>query len=160
KLRRPLILLIATRRAPGEVWLAVTQRERWTQRRARTLARCETGRMLFIKPEPLRPPPKSETPLWNGGRIWRPTAPRGRGDHVAGRIDDVEMHRVAAHFAHPTHSRFASSKRADGNTSSGFATQFNNCAKPFDRAGLQFQRCSVRHELPAVGIVGIGQQYG
>src|SRR4029453_2273483 len=77
KLRRPLILLIATGRAPRQVWLAVVQRECRAQRRAWTLARHQTGRMLFVKPEHLRTRAKPETELWNDRRLLHPTARRG-----------------------------------------------------------------------------------
>src|SRR5262245_24547290 len=139
KLRRPLILLIATGRAPREVWLAVAQREGRAQRRAWTLARRQGRWMLFIEPEYLRARSESETELWNDGRRLKPTARRGCRDHVAGFIDDVEMHRVAAHFAHAAHGRFAGAKRVDRNTRFGFTTQFDHGAESFNGAGLQFE---------------------
>src|SRR5215207_4940186 len=55
ELRNPLVLLVAARRAPGEVGLAVAQRHGRRQGRARALARHQRGRVALVEPEHLRP---------------------------------------------------------------------------------------------------------
>ena len=63
ELRRPLVLLVAAGRAPGEVGLAIAQRERRRERGARPLARRERGRMAFLQPEHLRARAEAEAEL-------------------------------------------------------------------------------------------------
>ena len=100
ELRGPLVLLVAAGRAPGEIGFAVAQRERRAKRRARTLAGRKRGRMAFVEPERLRAGAESEAEFGNDRRRLQPAARRRCRYHVAGAIDDVEMDRVAAHFAH------------------------------------------------------------
>src|SRR4051812_3062028 len=50
ELRVPLVLLVAAGRTPGHVRLAVAQRHGRRQRRARTLAWNERGRMILLEP--------------------------------------------------------------------------------------------------------------
>src|SRR4051812_16235153 len=49
ELGRPLVLLVTAWCAPGEIRLAVAQREGGAQRGARTFARRERGRMAFLE---------------------------------------------------------------------------------------------------------------
>src|SRR6476646_2301814 len=74
KLRGPLILLVATGRAPREIRFAVAQRQGWRQRGARPLAGCERGRMVFVEPEQLRAGTKAEAELGYDGRRLQPPA--------------------------------------------------------------------------------------
>ena len=43
----------------------------------------------------------------------QPAARRRRRHHIAGLVDDIEMHSVAAHFAEPPDGRLAGTERAD-----------------------------------------------
>ena len=95
-LRDPLILAVAAGRAPGEIRLAVAQRHGRRQRGARPPAGAERGRMAFFEPEHLRAGAEAEAELGDDRRRVQPAAGRRRRDHVAGLIDDVEMHGVAA----------------------------------------------------------------
>ena len=99
ELRDPLVLLVAAGRAPGEIGLAVAQRQRRRQRRARAFARRQRGRMVLIEPEHLRAGAEAKAELGDHRRGLQPAAGRRRRHHVAGAIDDVEMHGVAAHRA-------------------------------------------------------------
>src|SRR5690349_11385976 len=83
ELRDPLVLLIAARRAPGEVRLAVAQREGGRQRRARTLAGRERGGMALLEPEHLRARAEREAELRNDRRGMQPAAGRRGRHHVA-----------------------------------------------------------------------------
>ena len=76
KLRDPLILLVAAGRAPGEIGLAVAQRQRRRQRGARTFARRERRRMLRIEPELLRARAETEAELGDHRRGLQPPAGR------------------------------------------------------------------------------------
>src|SRR3954454_24344889 len=66
--RLPLVLLVAARRAEGDVGLAVAERHRRRQRGARTLARRQTGRQSFLQPEHLGTAGQAETQLRNDRR--------------------------------------------------------------------------------------------
>src|SRR5262245_14758102 len=54
ELRDPLVLLIATGRAPGEIRLTIAQRHRGRERGARTLPRRQRRRMPLLQPKLLR----------------------------------------------------------------------------------------------------------
>ncbi len=93
---RPLVLLLAARRAERHPRLAVAQREARRQRRARPLARCKAVRQARARPEhlPARAHRKAE---FRDHRRGLQPAGRGRGaDHVAAAVDDVDMAGVAA----------------------------------------------------------------
>src|SRR4029079_18302960 len=93
--------------APAEVGLAVAQRERRRERGARALAGSERGGMAFLEPEHLRARAEAEAELGNDRRGLQPATGRGGGNHVAGLVDDVEMHGVAAHAAELADGRLA-----------------------------------------------------
>src|SRR5712691_10415964 len=131
ELRGPLILLIAAGRAPCQIRLAVAQRHGRTERGARPLARREGRRMIFLKPEHLRAAAEAEAEFRNHRRRLQPAAGRGRRDHVAGGIDDVEMHGVAAHFAETADGRLTGAHGADRLAVSFLTAQFYDRAKPF-----------------------------
>src|ERR1700723_379706 len=76
KLRDPLVLGVATRRAPGRVRFAVTQGEGRCQRGSRRLPGRERGRMAFIEPEHLRTSAEAEAKLGNHRRGLQPAAGR------------------------------------------------------------------------------------
>ena len=95
-MQRPLVLLIAARRAERHVRLAVAQRERGRQRGARPLARCETGGVALVQPEHLGARGQAEAELRDHRRALQPAARRRRRDHVAVAIDHVDMAGVAA----------------------------------------------------------------
>src|SRR5262249_27024049 len=105
ELRRPLVLLVAAGRAPREIRLAVTQRQGGRQRGARPFAGLERSRMVFLQPEHLPPGAEAESEFRNHRRGLQPAAGGRRGNHVAGPIDDVEMHGIAAHFTEPADRR-------------------------------------------------------
>src|SRR5213078_1978573 len=95
ELRDPLVLLVAAGRTPGEISVAVAQRQGRRQCRARPLAWRERGRMAFLQPEHLAAGAETETKLGNDRRGLQPTTGRRCRDHVAGLVDDVEMNGVA-----------------------------------------------------------------
>src|SRR5262249_19974029 len=132
QLRGPLILLIAAGRAPGEIGFAVAQGERRRQRGARPLAWRERGRVAFLEPEHLRARAYTEAELGNDRRRLQPAARRGGRDHVAGLVDDVEMHGVAAHFADPPDRRLAGAHAADGTALALLAAQLHHGAEAPD----------------------------
>ncbi len=97
--QRPLLLLVAARRAEGEPGLAVAQRHRGRQRGARPLAGLERSRHGGVQPEHLAARAQAEAELGNDRRALQPAA-AGRGrDHVAVPVDHVEMHGVAGHHS-------------------------------------------------------------
>ena len=95
ELRDPLVLLIAARRAPGEVGLAIAQRELGRKRRARALAGRKRGRMALFEPEHLRAGAEAEAKLGDHRRGLQPAARGGCRHHIAVPVDDVEMDRIA-----------------------------------------------------------------
>src|SRR5262249_37608595 len=74
ELRAPLVLLVAARRTPGEIRLAVAQRKRRAHSGGRPRARRERGWMAFVEPEHLREAAEAEAELGNGGRGLQPAA--------------------------------------------------------------------------------------
>src|ERR1700755_328573 len=123
KLRRPLILLIAAGRTPGEIRLALAQRQGRRQRRARTLARRERGGVFLFEPELLRARAEAETDLRDHRRRLQPAARWRRRDHVAGLIDNVEVHRIAVDLTEAADGRLAGAQRTDGLALALFAPQ-------------------------------------
>src|SRR2546425_24180 len=57
---------------------------------------------------------RGQNEFGNDRRGLQPAAGRRRRNHVAGLIDDVEMHGVAAHFAEAADGRLARAHGADG----------------------------------------------
>ena len=94
--QRPLLLLVAAGRSPGEIGLAVAEGEPRAERRARAGARPERGGEALLEPEHLRA--RAERPAERGdhGRALQPAAARGRREHVPPAVDDVEVDGVAA----------------------------------------------------------------
>src|ERR1700722_7330405 len=113
ELRGPLVLLIAAGRPPCQIWLAVAQRHGWAERGARALGRRQGGGVIFLKPEHLGPAAEAESEFRNHRRRLQPTAGGRRRNHVAGLVDDVEMHGVAAHLAEAADRGFAGTHGAD-----------------------------------------------
>ena len=113
ELRGPLILLVAAGRTPGHIRLAVAQRHGRAERGARTLARRQRGGVIFLEPEHLRAAAEAEAEFRDHRRGLQPAAGRRRRDHVAGLVDDVEMHGVAAHLAEAADGRLAGAHGAD-----------------------------------------------
>src|SRR5437764_14203076 len=89
ELRGPLVLLVAARRAPGQVRLAIAQRERGRERRSRALARLKRGRVTFFEPEHLTTGTKAEAKFGDHRRGLQPTARLRCRNHFAGLIDDI-----------------------------------------------------------------------
>src|SRR5690242_2108048 len=73
ELRGPLILLVAAGRTPGEIGLAVAQRQRGRERGARALAGRERIGMALFEPELLRARAQTEPKLRNDRRGLQPT---------------------------------------------------------------------------------------
>src|SRR5919197_3988260 len=158
QLRRPLILLVAAGRTPGEIRLAVAQRERGRERGARPLAGSKRRRMTLLQPEHLRARAEAEAELGNDGRRLQPAAGRRRRYRVAGRIDDIEMHGIAAHLADASDGRLARAHAADGAALPLLATQLHHRAETGDRAGPQFERGLLVDELAPLLVVGVGKE--
>ena len=76
-MQRPLVLLVAARRAERELRLAVAPDQCRRQRRARTLARRQRVRQPLLEPEHLRARAEAEAEL--GHRPVRPAASRRSG---------------------------------------------------------------------------------
>ena len=70
--------------------------------------------MAFFQPEHLRAGAEAEAELGNDRRGLQPAARRRRRDHVAGLIDDIEMHGVAAHGAELADRRLAGAEPPNG----------------------------------------------
>src|SRR6187401_3080469 len=98
ELRNPLILLVSAGGAPGEVSVAVAQRERRRKCRSWPLTGRERSGMAFLQPEHLAARAEAEAELGDNRRGLQPAAGWRRGHHVAGLVDDVEMDRVANDF--------------------------------------------------------------
>src|SRR6202521_3218134 len=139
ELGRPLVLLIAARRAPGEIGFAVAQRQRRRERGARALTGRKRGWVARLEPEHLRPRAEAESEFRNDRGGLQPAAGRGRGDHVACAIHDIEMHGVAAHRAEPPDGRLAGPERADRRALARVAPQLDHGAEAFDRAGPELE---------------------
>src|SRR5919109_5292921 len=95
ELERPLVLLVATRRAEGEHRLAVAQRERGTQRRPRALAALEAVRMRRVEGEPLRARAQAEAEAGDDRRALQPSAAWRAGDEIAVPVRHRDVARVA-----------------------------------------------------------------
>ena len=93
--QRPLVLLVAARRAEREVRLAVARDQRRRERRARPLARRERVRQALLQPEHLRARAEAEPELGHDRCAPEPAAARRRRDHVPEAVDDVQVHGVA-----------------------------------------------------------------
>ena len=99
RVQRPLLLLVAARSPPGEVGLAVAERQTRAERRARARSGAERRREALLEPEHLRP--RSERPAERGNdrRALQPAAARRRRDHVPEAVGDVEMNGAATGLA-------------------------------------------------------------
>ena len=114
--------------------------------------------MIFLEPEHLRAAAEAEAEFRDHRRGLQPAAGRRRRDHVAGLVDDVEMHGVAAHLAEAADGRLAGAHGADRLAIALLAAQLDDGAKTFDRAGDEIERGLFRDQLAALVIVGIRQQ--
>ena len=114
--------------------------------------------MVFLEPEHLRAAAEAEAEFRDHRRGLQPAAGRRRRDHVAGLVDDVEMHGVAAHLAEAADRGLAGAHGADRLAVAFLAAQLDDRAKAFDRAGHEIERGLVRDQLAALVVVGIGQQ--
>src|SRR5262245_12527589 len=139
ELRRPLVLLITSGRAPRQIGFAVAQRERRAERCAWTLAGRKASRVLFVEPEHLRARAKSEAKFGNDRGRLKPTTRWRRRYHIAGAVNDVEVDRVAADFAQAADRWLAGAKCADGKPRAAFSTQFDYRPESLDRSGSQFE---------------------
>src|SRR5690349_16682467 len=83
------------------------------QRRARPLAGRQRAGLTFLEPADLAARADREAELGHHRRAVQPAARRRRRDHVAVLVDDVEMHRVAAHLAHAADRGIAKAARRD-----------------------------------------------
>src|SRR5262245_29661549 len=149
----PLILLVAAGRTPGEIRLAVTQCERRRERRARPLARSERGWMPLLQPKHLRAGAEAEAELRDDRRGGQPTAGRRRRYEVAGRIDDVEMHGIAAHLTQPADGRLARAHAADRAALAVVAPQLHHRAEAGDGSRTQFERSVLADEFSPLFVV-------
>ena len=95
-LRDPLLLLVAARRAPAHVRLAVAMREGRRQRGTRPLARRQRAGLAFLEPADLAARAHAGSRARGRPASLQPAARRRRRNHVAVLVDDVEMHGVAA----------------------------------------------------------------
>src|SRR5262245_57786472 len=102
-LAAPLVLLIAARRTPAHVRLAVSKRHAHRQGRARALAGRERSRQSLFEPEHL--PARAERPAEirdHRGRL-QPAPRRCRREHIARPIDDIDMHGITDDLALRVH---------------------------------------------------------
>src|SRR5580704_3027199 len=101
--------------------------------------------MAFLEPKHLRAGAEAEAELRDHWRGLQPAARRRRRNHIAGGIDNIEMHGVAARIAEPADSRLAAAEPAHrrlagaGRKRHGIAAQLHHRAKPFDRARTLFE---------------------
>src|SRR6266700_5894858 len=160
ELRDPLILLVAAGRSPGEIRLAVAQGHGRRERGARALARREGRGMTFLEPEHLRAAAEAEAEFGDDRGGLQPAARGGGRDHVAGLVDDIEMHGVAAYLAEAPDRRLARAHRADRLAVALGAAQLDHGAETFDRSRREIERGLVRDELATLVIVGVRQQRG
>ena len=128
------------------------------ERGARALARRQRRRMIFLEPEHLRAAAEAEAEFRDHRRGLQPAAGRRRRDHVAGLVDDVEMHGVAAHLAEAADGGLARAHGADRLAVAFGAAQLDDRAETLDRAGDEIERGLFRDQLAALVVVGIRQQ--
>src|SRR5207253_1691483 len=88
----------------------------------------------------------------------KPAAGGRRRHHIAGRVDDVEMHGIAAHLAEAADGRLARAQAADRAPLPFLATQLDHRAEALDRPGAQFERSLVTDELAPLVVVGVGKE--
>src|SRR5262249_30036873 len=115
--------------------------------------------MPLLQPEHLRPRAEAEAKFRNDRRGLQPAARRRRRHHVAGRVDDVEMHGIAAHLAEAADGRLARAQAAD-RAPAFLATQLDHRAEALDRPGTQFERGLVTYELAPLVVVGVRKERG
>src|SRR3990170_4136566 len=99
RVERPLLLLVAARRAPREARLPVSKRETRAERRSRARSRAKRGGEPLFQPEHLRARPERPPERRNDRRALQPAAAGRRRDEVAEPIRDVEMHGATARLA-------------------------------------------------------------
>src|SRR3954465_5619688 len=91
----PLLLLVAARRADRQIGRPVAGDERWRERDARTHARTHGRGMAVLQPADLAARRYRKAEARDDRRALQPAAAARRRDHVARRIDDIEMHGIA-----------------------------------------------------------------
>src|ERR1700731_4661319 len=106
--------------------------------------------MIFLKVEHLRTGAEAEAELGDHRRRLQPAARRRRRDHVAGLVDDVEMHGVAAHLADASDGRLAGAHAADRMALTLLAAQLHHGAEPANRSRAQFERGLAVDKLAAL----------
>jgi hypothetical protein len=159
QLQRPLILLIAARRAERGIGLAVAGDERRRERGARTASRSERRGQSFFHPEHLAARGHVEAQSRNRGRCLEPAARRRRRHHVAPAIDDIEMHGVAAQLGQRRERGFALTEAARL-LAARVGEDFRGARLAVEQiARTEFERCAARIDLPAARIViGVAQK--
>jgi hypothetical protein len=96
-----------------------------------------SGRVVFLEPEHLRAAAEAEAEFRNHRRGLQPAAGRRRRNHVAGRIDDVEMHGVAAHLAEAADGRLAGAHGAHRLAMASWRRSFTTAPKPSTEPGTK-----------------------
>ena len=131
--------------------------------------------MALLEPEHLRARAEAEAELRDHRRGLQPAARRRGRDHVAVPVDDVEMHRVAAHRAHAlaparparrivvvmVQMRRRSARRRRWPRPRRAAVggaRLDRLAEALDRARAQLERGASPMSLRALGVVGVRQQ--
>src|SRR5712691_6057753 len=99
ELQRPLILLVATRRAEGDPRLAIAQGKGWAESRPWSLAALNVVWVVRIEVEHLRPGAEAEPETLDHGRALQPPSAWCAGDQVPEAIGHRDMNRVAPHLA-------------------------------------------------------------
>src|SRR5579883_3087678 len=113
--------------------------------------------MTFLEPEHLGAAAEAKAEFRNHRGGLQPAARRRRRNHVAGLVDDVEMHGVAVHLAEAPDRGLAAAHGADGLALPLLAAKFDRPAKALDRAGNEIQRSLVRDQLATLVVIGIRQ---
>src|SRR3954468_10070917 len=96
--------------------------------------------MAFLQPEHLAAGAEAEAELGDDRRGLQPAAGRRRRHHVAGLVDDVEMHGIAANLADAADRRLPRAHAAYGAALAFLAAQLDHRAEALDRARTQFER--------------------
>src|SRR5262245_35229922 len=106
--------------------------------------------MPFVEPEHLRSRAEAKAELGDDRRGLQPATRGRRGHHVAGAVDNVEMHGVANHFAEASDGRLARTKSADSGTRAFRPAHLDDRAEAFNSAGTQFERGLFADQLAAL----------
>src|ERR1700693_5099240 len=96
--------------------------------------------MIFLEPEYLRAGAEAKAEFRDHRGGLQPAAGGRRRNHVAGLVDDVEMHGIAAHLAEAANGGFAGAHGADRLALTFLTAQFDHGPKTLDRAGAESER--------------------